>query len=262
VWHVHMLAPYAYAQDCATIVADLPQNPRKNTVPMHRLLSPEERARDSGLAQVLWDKRCPEEPFNVDLAAEPTAEEDEGTQVPAESALRYPIITAAERQMAFFPQVSLPHYRDPLFLKAAVAKYDKQLELKRRHPNQILVPSYAVDVCWHAHMLNPQAYTHDTESILGKVMNHDDAMNDRTEGSSLLKNWETTQQIWRDELKEEARHGRNASWGSYEGGERTVPRSGQEAQHTRLGGHAGSDPKEHRLVHQHRILRPDAAHHV
>ena len=42
--------------------------------------------------------------------------------VPA-SALSYDIAAAAQRQAAFFYQVSLPHYQDTQFLKTALERY-------------------------------------------------------------------------------------------------------------------------------------------
>jgi hypothetical protein len=42
--------------------------------------------------------------------------------IPA-SNLTYDIAAAASRQSVFYYQVSLPHYRDPVFIRAAIQRY-------------------------------------------------------------------------------------------------------------------------------------------
>jgi hypothetical protein len=37
--------------------------------------------------------------------------------------LTYDIAAAASRQSVFYYQVSLPHYRDPVFIRAAIKRY-------------------------------------------------------------------------------------------------------------------------------------------
>ncbi len=50
-------------------------------------------------------------------------------------------------------QTNLPHYREPWFLERAAGRYRRFLALRRRHPTQFLVPTYDIDVVWHAHMV-------------------------------------------------------------------------------------------------------------
>ena len=56
------------------------------------------------------------------------------------------------------------------------------LHLKSKHPDTFLVPCYDFDLVWHAHQLDPETYAADTKAILGKLMPHDDSVNDRSEG--------------------------------------------------------------------------------
>ena len=56
------------------------------------------------------------------------------------------------------------------------------LHLKSKHPDTFLVPCYDFDLVWHAHQLDPETYAADTKAILGKLMPHDDSVNDRGEG--------------------------------------------------------------------------------
>ena len=56
------------------------------------------------------------------------------------------------------------------------------LHLKSKHPGTFLVPCYDFDLVWHAHQLDPVTYAADTKAVLGKLMPHDDSVNDRSEG--------------------------------------------------------------------------------
>ena len=59
------------------------------------------------------------------------------------------------------------------------------LHLKSKHPDTFLVPCYDFDLVWHAHQLDPVTYAADTKAILGKLMPHDDSVNDRGEGEHM-----------------------------------------------------------------------------
>lgn len=48
-----------------------------------------------------------------------------------------------------------------------------------------IVPCYDIDLIWHTHQLYPLAYKSDMEKLYGKIFNHDDSVNDRSEGSRL-----------------------------------------------------------------------------
>ena len=52
-----------------------------------------------------------------------------------ESRFKHDLLAATVRQKGFFYQVSLPHYRDLKFLKAALDRYIRFLHLKKTHPD-------------------------------------------------------------------------------------------------------------------------------
>jgi len=97
--------------------------------------------------------------------------------------------------------VSLPHYRNVHFLKQAATRYKKFLHLKRVAPDAFLVPCYDFDLVWHAHQLHPVNYRADTSSMLGRMFNHDDTINDRAPGSKLSESDAKTRQLWKDNYK-------------------------------------------------------------
>jgi len=202
VWHLHMLAPYWYEKDCARVLANMRAHPAKSFAPSHQLKSTADREKGQQKAEAMWKKRCPDEPWEPpNWRQAPLTSVDPGPQTG--SLIAYDLVQAAERQMAFLPQVSLPHYQDKQFLAEAHLRYQKHLELKRLFPEAIFVPTYDIDVCWHAHMLNPKNYKDDTIRIIGKMLNHDDSMNDRSEGSDLNVNWSATVTAWKNHLQTE-----------------------------------------------------------
>ena len=186
VWHVHMLAPYFYEEDCLTLV---------NTVVDHGL--PEDEQQGLEVTKKLWAKRYTE-PFIVDSHTKL----DDGIQN-YRSKCSYNFEAAVSRQKVFYYQVSLPHYFDSKFLDSAVGRYKKLLFLKQQNPNTFLVPCYDIDLAWHAHQLEPVAYKKDTCAILGHMYNHNDAVNDRSANSKLMKAEKQTRELWEMFFKED-----------------------------------------------------------
>ena len=98
--------------------------------------------------------------------------------------------------------MSLPHYRNDVFLAESVRRYKQYLSLKKLHPDQFLVPCYDMDIVWHTHQVQPEFYASDTRSWLGHVLPHDDSVNDRTPGSKLCSSQEVTERLWRSTFGE------------------------------------------------------------
>ena len=140
--------------------------------------------------RTLWTDNYPEEPFNPD----PNDVED----VHFNSSFDYDIEKAVQRQRLFFYQVSLPHFRNLVFLKGASIRYKMYLYLKKLRPDVFLVPCYDMDVFWHAHQAHPVEYQNETYEILGDILPHDDSVNDRNPGSKLCNSEEITRSLWKD----------------------------------------------------------------
>ena len=239
VWHVHMLAPTAYAEDCKRIV---------NRVIGHRLMSKARMDRQREATRQLWKKHFSQAqiPFDVTegealrgdqrpqqhksdktntiavngSGGEAEKQEDgakssegsaaNGAAAPASDAaagaeggskIRYKITAAAMRQAVFYYQVSLDHYRDPMFLTDAILRYKMYLYLKQRNKETFLVPCYDMDLIWHTHQVHPVPYQKDTTSVLGFVLKHDDSVNDRAAGSKLNNADDVTRRLWQDLFK-------------------------------------------------------------
>ena len=56
--------------------------------------------------------------------------------------------------LASVMQVSLPHYRDKQLLQAADRNYRQFLLLHQQNPGNFIVPSFDMDLLWHAHQVN------------------------------------------------------------------------------------------------------------
>ena len=183
VWHVHMLSSISYEKDCNEVVSTLVD---------HKILVGEQRTRGLERARILWKELYPSEPFEVDLTA------SVGNAPDFESRIEYDITAACGRQRVFYYQVSLPHYGDEKFLTRALERYKQHLVLKQKNPHLFFVPCYDFDLIWHAHQVHPLIYQKDTTKVLGKVLNHNDSVNDRRPGSKLSRSCETTREKWKE----------------------------------------------------------------
>ena len=66
----------------------------------------------------------------------------------------------------------------------------------RNHPNTFIVPTYDMDIMWHTHLAFPQHYAADSKRFVGKLVEHDDSVDDRAEGSKLIVNTAHTRKLW------------------------------------------------------------------
>ena len=95
------------------------------------------------------------------------------------------LLTSEIMKSAFYYQTSLPHYRSIQFLHSALIRYKQWLSIKKLYPAEFFPPTYDIDVIWHAHQTNTEEYRSDTKALLGKLLMHDDSVNERFIGSKL-----------------------------------------------------------------------------
>ena len=187
VWHVHMLAPHAYERDCLNILGKVID---------HRPLAPVERIKVLDEIKGLWSNMYPGVPFDIDLnSIAPEVAQDFDPKI------TYDLTSACLRQRVFNYQVSLPHFRDDKFLKKALKRYYVMLKIKQESPSTFVVPCYDNDMIWHTHQLHPLAYKLDTVALLGKMLDHDDSVNDRAPGKKLDVSSQETRWLWEKENK-------------------------------------------------------------
>ncbi|KZV41578.1 hypothetical protein F511_12604 [Dorcoceras hygrometricum] len=117
-----------------------------------------------------------------------------------EKCTKYDLISAVQRQSPFFYQVSRAHMNDDRYLEGSVAMYKGFLHLIKRNTERsiksFLVPIYDIDLIWHTHQLHPASYCQDLLEIMGKVLNHDDSVSDRTKGQKLDVGFSMTSEMY------------------------------------------------------------------
>ncbi|KAK7467999.1 hypothetical protein BaRGS_00036777 [Batillaria attramentaria] len=160
VWHVHLLSPIIYRNDCLSVVG---------TVVGHHEFSPQERAEKLKRSRELWVSEYPHQPFDLDLYRKTTVVNGDPYRT---SQLTYDIMAAAQLQKSLFYQVSLPHYRHKTFLMSALKRYRQFLYLKQQNPGLSIDPCYDFDLIWHTHLVHPLTYTRDMEAIFGHTLHH------------------------------------------------------------------------------------------
>ena len=108
------------------------------------------------------------------------------------------MLETAVRQGGFLWQV-LPgacRYGDAGFVRAACERYAKLVGLWRLFPGQFLVPAYDMDLAWHAHLATPSLYAREMRLATGRVVGHDDSVNDRAPGAKLDVCFAKTKALW------------------------------------------------------------------
>ena len=189
VWHVHLLAPFFYEKDCIRVVG---------AVVDHQLTPLSSHNAALERAQNAWWTAYKDEPFEVALD-----DPEKLVETDFVSDFKYNLEHAVSRQKMFYYQVSLPHYINQTFLCEAVKRYKKFLFLKQSNPTIFLVPCYDFDLVWHSHQLHPLAYKRDTTAVLGRMLNHDDSVTDRSAESKLMTSDMTTRELWKSTFDED-----------------------------------------------------------
>ncbi|CAH0057602.1 unnamed protein product [Clonostachys solani] len=59
-------------------------------------------------------------------------------------------------------------------LERAINRYDEFLELMKREPGTMLVPTLDIDLVWHTHQCTASQYAEDMKARVGRFINHDD----------------------------------------------------------------------------------------
>lgn len=208
IWHCHRLNPVQYHKDCESLYGRLLDAP-----PI--LFDPNLLRSATDTTQQIWNETFPTENYHLDLTLFPfdmALGQPLGASPPdfytfqqlgiAEGSsttkrITYNLEEAVARQRPFFYQVSQPHMRDQRFLQAAEQRYKAFLHLFKITQSAVfLVPTYDIDLMWHAHQLSPVCYRQDMLHILGKVLDHDDTDSDRTAGHKLDDGFNTTRDVW------------------------------------------------------------------
>jgi hypothetical protein len=91
------------------------------------------------------------------------------------------VVSAAMRQFKFTSQMEQLGWTDKLYfgsypkvIASSITQYHLFLDLFAHNPSKALVPTLVVDLGWHTHMLNAEAYQADCMRLFDRYLNHED----------------------------------------------------------------------------------------
>ena len=216
VHHLHRLDPDAYRADCLRAFGRIvdPSDPFlvAGLGPGTGSDARAEAAAEAA-ARAAWAAAAPGQPFDLADALRLSRTEKDASRLPGDSnatpaSMDAPTLFAclaggdllevAIRQGGFLWQV-LPgasRYGDESFVRAACERYAALVGLWRRFPGEFLVPTYDMDLAWHAHLATPSLYAREMRAATGRVVGHDDSVTDRARGSKLSVSFARTKALW------------------------------------------------------------------
>ncbi|KAL9184992.1 hypothetical protein ACHAXT_002769 [Thalassiosira profunda] len=116
----------------------------------------------------------------------------------------FDLVESCQRQSTFLWQVSGPRFSSDSFLQQGADNYVRFIVLRRLKRHKYVVPTYQIDLIWHTHILmSIYGYHAENMRVNGMLMNHDDTLNDRTEGGDLDTNYRATCQLWYETYNEQ-----------------------------------------------------------
>jgi hypothetical protein len=86
------------------------------------------------------------------------------------------------------------------FIEKAFFRYEMFLDLKMKHPDVILIPTFDIELIWCSHMLRPSLYYNDCFSKFGQLVQHKMGMTDYERINRDIAILET-KELWEDIYK-------------------------------------------------------------
>eukprot|EP00286_Rhodomonas_abbreviata_P029110 CAMPEP_0181294366 /NCGR_PEP_ID=MMETSP1101-20121128/3561_1 /TAXON_ID=46948 /ORGANISM="Rhodomonas abbreviata, Strain Caron Lab Isolate" /LENGTH=613 /DNA_ID=CAMNT_0023399017 /DNA_START=180 /DNA_END=2017 /DNA_ORIENTATION=+ len=193
VWHLHKLDPVSYASDCQAAFG-LVVHPPTGVSPFCYAGSP--TCTCTGHEETFSEEHVkPPKESQVGRRKRGRASNVVAASCQAFS-ISCDIKECAKRQSTFLWQVRSANYEDKEFLDAAVLRYVMMLGLMRKYPGKFIVPTYDQDLIWHTHLAFPQHYAADCDKFVGRLVNHDDSVNNRDKGSKLNVSTTSTRKLF------------------------------------------------------------------
>lgn len=190
VWHCHRLNQLQYTEDCQRLCGKV-----LDAV----VVPPPQRDSVVAVTAKLWENAYPNEPFalNLDAFCSATNYTSHHHHV-RNSKIQCDLAGVMRRQRSFWHQVSFTHMSDERFLRAAEERYKGYLYLIKKSMTlkSCYVPTHDIELMWRSHQLNQEAYEKDTVELLGKLLQHDQDINNgfrKRHGeafSETTKEWE------------------------------------------------------------------------
>lgn len=220
LWHCHRLSPQKYQEYLQSILL--------NAAPGDKQLldwkdpSGDPYRLEPGHTTTLeaWKALHPEEPFELDANALVTSMRT--TSQASETLAGLDLLASAKRQAELYWQL-MPYFlpkgneMKPTFDAAkALLGYQRFLLLMKKHPKEVLVPTYLIDLYWHTHMTAGSIYDYhsDCERIVGRLIDHDDDYGQGDRDGELGQGFTRTAKLWKEAYNDDDTY---AKGGGYRG---------------------------------------------
>lgn len=172
IWHVHRLHPLIYDKDCKSLPGGALVDKK-----VYNLTKRRDRKRHSKIAFTSVKNR-PQFVPSIDL------------------------VQAVIRQRDFL-DIFQQHYlysctftkNDRSTFEQLVQNYVSFMKLARK--NEMIVPTFDIDLIWHSHMRRPSHYQKCSIALCGFVLDHDDSI----EKNTLSNNYQKTADRWKETYK-------------------------------------------------------------
>ncbi|KAK8065163.1 hypothetical protein PG997_011910 [Apiospora hydei] len=79
-----------------------------------------------------------------------------------------------------------------------ITKYQRFIDIMAKNPAHVAVPTLDVDLAWHTHQLSPRSYYDYTNGKTGKLIDHDDKINE----TKLTSSFEWTSKVYQETYQE------------------------------------------------------------
>jgi hypothetical protein len=190
LWHCHRLAPMEYKSYCL--------HRFQRVLDAHPAFTYQTPGSDFPHCQQTvdqWRRLYPKEPFYP----------SNKSSVPATSLVHgWDLVGSTQRQAQFLWHVSQPCYESEEFIQDAVTNYFRFLKLPQSDKQLPQIPTYPIDLVWHAHILSSiTGYNADCVKIRGEEFYHDDSLDDRSLGSVQEMAFDNTKILWKQIYQED-----------------------------------------------------------
>ena len=217
MWHCHRLAPYRYSEHVKGLFGSVVDASHPFVFQLEGDNSNNETWTndDESFAEIakttrdLFEELYPNDSFFFEDASKPPIYE-KSTAAKFRLLSSYDVVAACQRQATFLWHASGPKFSEDAFLAEGVENYFRFVKLSN-HPQRNnknknntkmtwVVPTFQIDCLWHTHILSDiQGYDNDVKQITGgSILDHDDSINDRSEGGILDTSFQQTKELWKE----------------------------------------------------------------
>jgi len=103
------------------------------------------------------------------------------------------LVGCCARHCSFLRKADMFSHHDEHSINVLIDEYKQFLNLKKVHPNNLIVPTNDQDLIWHTHQLDNERYEQEVTLWSGVFLNHDDDLED----DFTQQKFQETQKLWK-----------------------------------------------------------------